>query len=273
MSNEIQKIENPMGVAPDHGVIGQESSAHAMAEVQAQVVMAKQFPRDSIKAVDNILNECTRPALAESSAYAYPRGGQRITGPSIRLAEAVARHWGNLEFGIKELDQKNGESSVIAFCWDLENNVRESKTFKVRHIRNTRNGDKKLTDSRDIYELVANQGARRLRACILGVIPGDVIEAAEKQCAITLNASADLSKEGIQKLLKAFEKFEVTKEHIEKNIGCHIKSINAAQVVNLRSIYNSLNDGMSKNYDWFDIERPKEKEANFKKAEDINVEG
>ena len=88
-----------------------------------------------------------------------------------------------------------------------------------------------------------------------------------------MNASADLSKEGIQKLLKAFEKFEVTKEHIEKNIGCHIKSINAAQVVNLRSIYNSLNDGMSKNYDWFDIERPKEKEANFKKAEDINVEG
>jgi len=99
MSNEVQKIDNPMGVrAPDHGVNGQESSAHAMAEVQAQVCMAKQFPRDAIQAVDNILNECTRPALAEASTYAYPRGGQRITGPSIRLAEAVARHWGNLEF-------------------------------------------------------------------------------------------------------------------------------------------------------------------------------
>lgn len=256
---EISKVENPMGVqTPDHGVTGQESAAHAMAEVQAQVFMAKQFPRDSIQAVDSILNECTRPALAESAAYAYPRGGQKITGPSIRLAEAVARHWGNLEFGIKELDQRNGESSVVAFCWDLQSNVRESKTFKVKHIRNTRNGDKKLTDSRDIYELVANQGARRLRACILGVIPGDVIEAAEKQCAITLKASADLSKEGIQKLLKAFEKFDVTKEHIEKNIGCHIEAINAAQVVNLRSIFNSLKDGMSKSYDWFDIKKPKE---------------
>jgi len=260
MRNEIVRVNNPMGtIAPDHGVLGQESSAHAMAEVQAQVVMAKQFPRNTIQAVDNILNECTRTALAEASTYAYPRGGQRITGPSIRLAEAVARHWGNLEFGIKELDQRNGESSVVAFCWDLQNNVRESKTFKVKHIRNTRAGDKKLTDSRDIYELVANQGARRLRACILGVIPGDVIEAAEKQCAITLNASADLSKEGIQKLMKAFEQFKVTKQHIEKNIGCHIEAINAAQVVNLRSIFNSLKDGMSKSWDWFEIEKPKEK--------------
>jgi len=258
MSDEIVKVANPMGVQlPDHGVLGQAAASSAMAEVQAQVFMAKQFPRDTIQAVDNILNECTRPALAEAAAYAYPRGGQKITGPSIRLAEAVARHWGNLEFGIKELDQRNGESSVVAFCWDLQNNVRESKTFKVKHIRNTRAGDKKLTDSRDIYELVANQGARRLRACILGVIPGDVIEAAEKQCAITLNASADLSKEGIQKLLKAFEKYDVTKEHIEKNIGCHMVAINAAQVVNLRSIFNSLKDGMSKAHDWFDIEKPK----------------
>ncbi|MDT1904179.1 hypothetical protein FPK34_26285, partial [Acinetobacter baumannii] len=74
------------------------------------------------------------------------------------------------------LSSENGESTVEAFAWDVETNTRQTKVFQVPHIRYTRNGSKKLTDPRDIYELVANNGARRLRACILGVIPGDVID-------------------------------------------------------------------------------------------------
>ena len=261
MSNDLTKVSNPIGhIRQNNGALAESSAAAAIAEVQAQVVMAKQFPRDEIAAVDKIINECTRISLAESAVYAYPRGGTKVTGPSIRLAESVARHWGNLDFGIKELEQSKGESSVVAYCWDLQNNVRETKTFKVKHERKARGQINKLTDPRDIYELVANQGARRLRSCILGVIPGDVIETAEKQCQITLNASADLSKEGIKKLVEAFEQFKVTKEHIEKNIGSHIDAINAAQVVNLRNIYTSLKDGMSKSWDWFEIDKPKVKE-------------
>lgn len=265
MSNQVQKVTNPIGeIRQNNGALAESNAAHEIAEVQAQVVMAKQFPRNEIQAIDNIINECTRISLAESAVYAYPRGGTKVTGPSIRLAESIARHWGNLDFGIKELEQRNGESSVIAYCWDLEKNVRETKTFKVKHERKARGTINKLTDPRDIYELVANQGARRLRSCILGVIPGDVIETAEKQCQITLNATADLSAEGIKKLVTAFESFKVTKEHIEKNIGCHIEAINAAQVVNLRNIYTSLKDGMSKPWDWFDIEKPKPKNEEVK---------
>lgn len=42
-----------------------------------------------------------------------------------------------------------------------------------------------LTDSRDIYEATANFGARRMRACILGVIPGDVVDMAVNECKET----------------------------------------------------------------------------------------
>lgn len=31
--------------------------------------------------------ESKRKSLAESAIYSYPRGGQRVSGPSIRLAE------------------------------------------------------------------------------------------------------------------------------------------------------------------------------------------
>ena len=147
-------------------------------EVQVAMLAAKKFPRDQVVAFNNIIRACQRMKLAESSMYEYPRGGEKITGPSIRLAEAIAQNWGNIDFGFMELEQRNGVSQVMAYAWDLETNARQTKMFSVPHIRHTRRGDYPLTDPRDIYEMVANQAARRVRACILGIVPGDVVEAA-----------------------------------------------------------------------------------------------
>lgn len=226
----------------------------AIAEVQAAMVIAKKFPRDPVAAMDRILNACTRPSLAEGALYSYSRGGSDITGPSIRLAEAMAQQWGNMEFGVRELEQRDGVSSVEAFAVDIETNTRQVKLFQVPHERHTRNGVKKLTDPRDIYELVANQGARRLRACILGVIPGDVTEAAVRESEKTLTANADTSAEGLKKLVAAFEPYGVTKEHIEKRIQSRLEAIRPAQVVQMKKVYASLRDGMSTPADWFEMD-------------------
>lgn len=145
-------------------------------EVQAAMVIAKKFPRDEVESFNRILRACQRKRLAEGAMYEYPRSGTKVTGPSIRLAEAMAQNWGNIDFGILELEQKSGESQVMAYAWDLETNTRQTKVFSVPHMRGTKRGNVPLTDPRDVYEMVANQGARRLRACILGVIPGDVVD-------------------------------------------------------------------------------------------------
>jgi len=226
----------------------------AIQEVQASLVIAKKFPRDSIAAMDKILQACTRETLADSALYSYNRGGTEVTGPSIRLAEAMAQNWGNIQFGIRELEQRNNASIVEAFAWDVETNVRQVKTFTVPHVRDTRKGRKVLTDSRDIYEMVANQGSRRLRACILGVIPGDVTEAAVRQCEITQSSTVDVSPENIKKLLGTFlTEFSVTQAQIEKRIQRRIESIRPAQFLQLRKIYQSLRDGMSGVEDWFEL--------------------
>lgn len=138
------------------------------------------------------------------------------------------------------------------FAWDVETNVRQVKVFQVPHVRSKRSGNVKLTDPRDIYELVANQGARRLRACILGVIPGDIIEAVVEQTDTTLKATADTSPAALKKLAEAFAGFGVTQEMIEKKIQRRLETITPAQIVNLRKVYNSLKDGMSKSSDWFE---------------------
>jgi hypothetical protein len=241
------------------GAIAAVGEAREIAEVKAAMAVAQTYPRDQRKAMDRILNACARPTLAEKAQYAFARGGQEITGPSIRLAETIAQGWGHLQYGMRELSNVGGASEVEAYCWDLESNVRKSIQFTVSHVRNTKKGSYALTDSRDIYENVANNGARRVRACILAIVPGDVVEAAEQACEQTLRAKVDISPERIAKLLEAFAAFGVDKEAIEKKIQRRMDSILPAQVVSLGRIYNSLRDGMSKPHEWFDVanEAPK----------------
>jgi hypothetical protein len=247
MSNTL----NPFAAQTENRHLTQSSAEREASEVQAMMVIAKRFPRDPVQAMDRILQSCTRQSLAEGALYSYNRGGSEITGPSIRLAEAMAQAWGNLQFGIRELEQRNGESVVEASAWDLETNTRQVKVFQVPHIRHTRAGSKRLEDPRDIYELVANQGARRLRACILGVIPGDVTEAAVQQCEVTLAAKADTSPESVKKMVEAFSKFGVTSDQIQRRIGNRLDAIRPAQMIQLKKIYASIRDGMSAAADWF----------------------
>jgi hypothetical protein len=255
--NMPAKIDNPFetqsrAIAQPTNAAADTDQQRAIAETQAAMVVAKKFPRDQIAAMDRILNACSRQSLAEQALYSYSKGGSDVTGPSIRLAEAIAQSWGNFQFGIRELEQRNGESTVEAFAWDIETNTRQTKVFQVPHVRHTRNGQKMLTDPRDIYELVANQGARRLRACILGVIPGDVIDSAVSQCELTLKTKVDITPDLIKNMTDKFAEFGVSKEMIEKRIQRRMDAITPALVVSLRKIFNSMKDGMSSPSDWFE---------------------
>ena len=251
-------VARPTGAS---NAVANTDQQRAIAEVQAAMMIARMNPRDPIASMDRILNACSRPGLADAAVYTYARGGSDISGPSIRLAEAMAQSWGNLQFGIRELEQHAGMSTVQAFAWDVETNVRREVTFQVPHIRHTKKGSYKLEDPRDIYESVANNGARRLRACILAVIPGDVTEAAVNQCEVTMKTKADTSPEAMQKMVVAFEPFGVTREQIETRIQRRLDAIQPAQVVSLKKIYASLRDGMSASADWFEIATPDEAQA------------
>lgn len=255
--NDTTHPANPFAVAAPKqasNAVAQSDQQRSIAEVQAAMMIARSNPRDQRMAMDRILNACTRPSLAEAAVYSYAKGGSNVSGPSIRLAEAMAQSWGNMQFGMRELSQANAESTVQAYAWDVETNTRREITFQVPHIRHTRQGAKRLEDPREIYELVANQGSRRLRACILAVIPGDVTEAAVAQCEATMHAKADTSPEAVAKLVQAFSGFGVSKEQIEKRIQRRLDAIQPAQIVSLRKVYASLKDGMSTTAEWFDAD-------------------
>lgn len=254
MSEFENSFENAM-VKRDATPAAEAMSTRQAQEVQVAMISAKRFPRDEYEAYNRIMKACSRVTLAEDSMYEYPRGGTKVTGPSIRLAEALAQAWGNIDFGIVELDQKHGESSVMAYAWDLETNTRQTKVFQVKHERKARGAINKLDDPRDIYEMVANQGARRVRACILGIIPGDVVDAAVEKCKETLkNGNKTPLADRVRAMIAAFESdFQVKKDALEKYIGRNADAFTENDFIRLKGVYKSLRDGMAKREDYFEV--------------------
>lgn len=249
-----------------------QDQSRELADMQVSYLMAQQFPRDEVKAMDRILLAFTRPALAEKSQYQFSRGGTDIRGPSIKAMEAIATSWRNIDSAWRERSRGiDGRgipySEVEAVAVDLEGRTRKRIAFIVPHWRDTRQGGYMLKDERDIYELCANQAQRRVRACLEAVIPGDVIDAAMAQADATLKAKADTSEEAIGKMVAAFGEFGVSKEQIEKRIQRRLSSITPAQMVSLKRIYASLRDEMSTPDEWFDAPEKKDVDAQPKNGE------
>lgn len=244
MSNELNVYGGESREIGMNSVMNSMVSSRQAQEVQAAMVVAKRFPRDERRSMERILNACTRKTLAENALYSYSRGGTEVTGPSIRLAECMAQNWGNLDFGYIELEQSGGESTVMAYAWDLETNTRQSKVFAVPHVRYANKKVTPLTDPRDIYEVVANQASRRVRACVLAVIPGDVVDAAVTQCEITMRGNKTPLPERIAEMAAKYEEMGVSREQLRQFIGKNVEAFTESDVVRLAKVYRSIKDGV-----------------------------
>jgi hypothetical protein len=245
---------NPFAVGvPEHinaGAVAIETG-RGIAEVQGRMLLAKRFPRDSAMAYARTMQACLRIGLAKEAIYRYNRGGV-VEGPSIRLAEEMARCWGNIEYGLNELARRPGESEMEAFAWDLETNVRSSQRFSVRHIRDKSDGGKTLETERDIYEVTANMGARRMRSRILAILPPELTRDAVLRCKDTvLKGGGEPLEDRIRKMMAAFTPLGVTPDMIVEYVGHPIDKITPDELVDLTGVFQSLKDNQSRPRDWF----------------------
>lgn len=252
------EVVNETGLALNNQqhLVGAEAmeSGRQLGEFQSMIVSAKRDPRRYAIYNPKIKEACQRKRFAEQAMYAYPRGKELVTGPSIRMAEVLAQNYGNLDFGIVELEQRNGESVMMAYCTDLENNVRQKRNFIVKHERHTKSGVQHLRDSRDIYELTANMGARRLRSCILSIIPSDIQEEAIEYCERTMAGNGDQPiADRIKAMVGGFRDLGVTLEMLEKRLGHKIEQVIETELVGLRKIFQSIKDGIAGREDFFEF--------------------
>ena len=263
MSNNMMPQFNDI----NQGTVAIEAS-RAIAEAQGKLVIAKRFPRNEVAAYAKAMEACQRPSMAAKAFYSFPRGGQTVEGPTIRFAEELARCWGNIDYGIKELSQDDGKSEMQAYAWDLETNAQSVQNFTNPHQREQGKKMVTLTSQRDIYENNANMATRRLRSRILAILPSWFVEDAIEECKKTLAGQNDLPLvDRVKKMVVQFAKFGVTQEQIERRLKRKIDTMTAEDFVEYIGIYNAIKGGDSKIADWFEAEKTANELTNVLKGE------
>jgi hypothetical protein len=254
------ELQGSRAVAPvAGGALAAIEESRVIKAAEARVILAKRFPRDEELSRNKILKAFENAKLADAAMYSYPRGNTTIEDLSIRAAETMASYWGNLEYGIQEIDRQHGYSEMLSYCWDLEANVYHYRAFKARHWRDTSTGGYAVKDERDIYEVTFNLGARRLRSCILEALPAHIKEEAEAVINETLRKAEGTVPlaERVKKMLASFlDEYKVTAEMIERRLGHSMTATSETEMVGLRKIFKTLKDGQAKADEFFDFGDP-----------------
>lgn len=263
MTKEEVQPGNAVTTVLDHGPepLSAQETLETVQRLQTGFVIAHKFPRHEVIALSRIRTACKDKDLAEKALYRFPRGKDDsgktvyVNGPSIRLAECIAQSWGNLDYGVRELEhheEDGGRSVIEAYCVDLETNTHQRRVFTVHHKRKARGKVRFLDDPRDVYEHVANYGARRMRACILGIVPKRIVDQAIEAVRKTLSGGTPKGKDSIvDQLTFAFAELSVTPEMIGKYLGHPIAAVTDEELVDLRAIYTSIKDGQNTVGDYF----------------------
>lgn len=233
----------PVPVNINAGAVAIEQE-RAIAEAQGQLILAKRFPRDLNAAYAEIMESCKHPAMAAAAFYSVPRAGGSVTGPSIRLAEELARVCGNIEYGHRELSREAGKSEIEVYAWDKQTNTRRIRQLTVGHSIDTRNGPKPCRDQKEVDDLIANKASKQMRSLVLSLMPVWLKESAIEECRKTLagDNSMPLS-ERVRRMTQAFAPFGVTVKHLETHLGHSLDQTTADELVDLTGIFNGIKEG------------------------------
>lgn len=235
-----------MPTAPGADRIGQQTAveqSRAVAEVQAAIYVARQFPRDVGRSRAAMQAACGTMALAEKAFYRFPRAGGAVEGSTIHLAKTLAQAWGNIQYGVSEMrrDDDYRQSEMQAWAWDVEVNTRHVLTFIVPHAKFANKKVVQLEDLRDIYENNANNGARRLREAIFAVIPDFFIDEAEELCRETLHkGDGKPIEQRIEGAIGVFKGLGVSEERLEQKLGRKRGQWTGADIAQLLITHKSI---------------------------------
>lgn len=214
--------------------------SRAVAEVQGAIFVARQFPRDMQRVYDEMHRLCSTPELAARAFYKVPNRGE---GPTVHLMRELARVWGNLDYGVKELSRDNRQSEVQAFAWDQEKNTRTTRSFIQPHKRSKGKSTVDLVDLNDIYLSNQNTGARAVRECIQNVLPVDFVEKAKAICQQTLrsaNGTGEQLQANIRDGISAYTGLGVTQAQLEQRVGRPAAQWSAQDLAGLQVMYQSI---------------------------------
>lgn len=222
-------------------VTAQAMDAREGAFVEKQLQTAQRKPR-SIKAFLDRATElaCIDQETAAACSYSVPRGGKKLQGASIRLAEICVMAWGHLhcEARISEVSREYLIASATA--WDMANNVRIGQD--VRRNILTKTGQR---FNEDMINVTANAAMSiAMRNAIFRVIPKALVETVRQKALATARGDEKTLKTRRDDLVKHFAKLGIDDKRILALLDKKgIEDIDLDDIVTLRGVATAIKDG------------------------------
>lgn len=235
----------------------------AKARIQSAYVMAMQRPRSEDQARARILEACKRPEFAERVEYSKPVGNQKIVGPSIRFAELAVREWGNVMTESSVVYEDDRVRRVKITILDLETNATFGKEIQVGKTVERKNAkgreivaERTNSYNETVYIVLAtddelhNKEAAMISKVIrnegLRLIPTDIVDEAVATARKTRNdRDAKDPKAAKKRVMDSFDALGIKPKEIEKYVGHGLDTLSAAELDDLRGVYQALKSGES----------------------------
>ncbi|HEX9970640.1 MAG TPA: hypothetical protein VGD14_01080 [bacterium] len=262
----------------------------AKARIQSAYIMAYQKPRDIMESRDRILKACRRTEFAGKAEYSKPIGGTSVKGPSVRFAELALREWGNIMTEVITLYEDANIRRIRISVLDLETNAQFTRDIQIQKTieRRSKKGrendlisERKNSNGQVVFILHATDEevhtkesawvSKVLRNEGLRLIPTDIIEEGIMEAQKTIAEHTQKDPEGEKKrLFDSFSNLGISPKEIQKYIHHSIDVITPSELVNLRTVYQSIRDGESI---WLDYTGdPKEGEPEITPSEKNKTE-
>lgn len=257
-------------VTPQNAIARHETAqaavaARAQAEVQARFAVAYARPRMIDQVRLDLLKECKRPSFAKVSRYSVPRGGKTITGWSIRFVEAAMRCMHNVDLQVTALYDDDEKRIVRCAVVDLETNatwsqeITVAKTVERRSVKQDQAtmviGTRKNSYGETVYLLPATeddmqmkigaQVSKVLRTLGLRVVPGDLLDEAEREVLKT-NRDEDARDPDTarRELVDAYAAMGVKPDQLIDYLGGKpLDAIGHPELEELRGVFAVLREG------------------------------
>ena len=220
-------------------------------EINIAVATAKQYPRNMMKAKDEIYQLATTSRdTAEACFYAIPRAGKTIEGPSVRLAEIINYCYGNINSAVRVVSNDGKKITSQAVAFDIERNNR----IMVEVSRRITDKDGK-TFTQDMQVVTGNAaGSIAWRNAIFRLIPNAVwIDIQDQIKKFIVGDGKEMLKRR-DSLIKKFNDMGITTEVLQKRMNLvDVKAINSDIMIKLFGVLTALNEGSSTVEDVFGI--------------------
>jgi hypothetical protein len=232
-------IEPYTGEVPEAPMASAPPAPMVQTKTQYTTAVAVQKPRNLDQVVAAVLNEAKY--AKEAFYYSFPMGGKKVEGPSIGLAMAVARAWGNCACPVEYYEQA-GEWIFNAHFIDLETGFTVSRVFRKKVGKGA---FKKLDDERAEDMTFQAAQSRAIRNVVTAGVPRWLLSAAiDKAKEAVLGG---IKTEGIAHAtagaLKFLAGYGVSTEQVERVLEKKVEKWDAEDLATLRGMASQLKDG------------------------------